>query len=123
MFIEKQDKNIQKLLISTKESASLPDKASKGAYSKWLENDIGRMRILTFPPGYEGDHICYKGHSIYVISGKYRMYLGESVIEWEEGDSFIIPNGVPHRSTNPGIHEVRIVMFDKHRWKKIKLYW
>ncbi|MFD1929176.1 cupin domain-containing protein [Sporosarcina siberiensis] len=112
--MEKQDENSMKLLVSRGDAPSVPDRAAKGAVSRWLQTDSVRMRLITFPPGYEGDHVCYKGHSIYVISGLYKMDLGDSQLEWREGDAFIIPDDVPHRSFNPGESEAKIIMFDNH---------
>lgn len=105
---------IDKFIISKSNASSTPDPAANGAVSRWLQHDSTRMRVITFPPGHEGDHVCYKGHSIYVISGTYKMEVGEEVANWKAGDAFIIPDGVPHRSSNPGDVEAKIVMFDNH---------
>lgn len=105
---------IEKLIVSKSGAPFVPDKASKGSVSRWLQDDSVRMRVITFPPGHEGDHICYKGHSIYVIAGNYKMELGDTIVNWEAGDAFIIPDGVPHRSSNPGDTEAQIVMYDNH---------
>lgn len=105
---------IESFIVSKKNAVSTPDKAANGAVSRWLQNDATRMRVITFPPGHEGDHVCYKGHSIYVIEGTYKMEVGEDVVEWTAGDAFIIPDDVPHRSSNPGNTEAKIVMFDMH---------
>lgn len=110
----KQSENLKKLMVSKNDDLYLPDRAAKGAASRWLETKSERMRVIIFPPGYEGDHVCYKGHSIYVISGVYKMDLEDTVVEWQKGDSFIIPNNVPHRSFNPSKNEAKIIMFDNH---------
>jgi quercetin dioxygenase-like cupin family protein len=103
---------LQKLKISRAHEPSLPDKVSAGAVSRWLETDEVRMRVITFPPGHVGDHYCYKGHAIYVISGRYEMEVGDETVEWQAGDAFIIPDGVSHRSKNPHPQAAQIVMFD-----------
>lgn len=103
-----------KLLVSRVDESSVPDRTAKGAVSRWLQTESVRMRLVTFPPGYKGDQVCYKGHSIYVISGFYKMALGNTELIWQEGDAFIIPDDVPHRSFNPGKTEAKIVMFDNH---------
>lgn len=113
-MIDQPDEHAEKLLISKADATSIPDRAAKGAVSRWLQTESVRMRIITFPPGYEGDHVCYKGHSIYVIAGLYKMELGNTELEWREGDAFIIPDDVPHRSFNPGETEAKIIMFDNH---------
>lgn len=111
---EQHDANSIKLLVSRNDAPYVADRAATGAVSRWLQTESVRMRIVAFPPEYEGDHVCYKGHSIYVISGSYKMELGNSVMEWREGDAFIIPDEVPHRSFNPGKNEAKIIMFDNH---------
>src|SRR5699024_4554666 len=61
--------NYEKLQISRNGDKTYPDKSSCGAHSRWLETDGKRQRIITYPKGYEADHICYDGHSFYVIEG------------------------------------------------------
>lgn len=38
----------------------------------------------------------------------------QRILEWQEGDAFIISDGVPHRSFNPGENEAKIVIVDNH---------
>lgn len=104
----------EKLLINKNNEPFSSDSAANGATSRWLQTETERMRIIKFPANYHGDHVCYKGHSIYVISGCYEMKVGDTVLEWQEGDAFIIPDGIPHRSKNSGKAEVKIIMFDNH---------
>lgn len=104
--------NYAKLIVSKSDATPTPDKAANGAVSRWLQSDSVRMRVITFPPGYEGDHVCYKGHSIYVIEGTYKMDIGDDIVQWNAGDAFVIPDNVPHRSFNPNEKEAKIVMFD-----------
>ena len=114
MVEEQRDDILGKLIVSYFDAPSKPDQASKGMVSRWLQHDSVRMRVGTLPAGYEADHICYKGHSIYVISGGFKMELEDSVLEWKEGDAFIIPDGVPHRLFNPSMVESKLVIFDNH---------
>lgn len=79
-----------------------------------LQTEDVRMRVLTYPPQHDGDHVCYKGHSIYVVAETYKMGIDDTVFEWQEGDAFIIPDSVPHRSFNPGEKEAKIVIVDNH---------
>lgn len=102
------------LWISRNNERPTPDEASKGAMSRWLQTEDVRMRVLTYPPQHDGDHVCYKGHSIYVVAGTYKMEIDDTVFEWQEGDAFIIPDSVPHRSFNPGEKEAKIVIVDNH---------
>lgn len=74
----------QKLLISRKSDRSIPDSASKGAVSRWLQTANVRMRVLTYPPYHDGDHVCYKGHSIYVVAVSYQMEVEDSILEWQK---------------------------------------
>jgi len=104
--------NLEKLYISKKDDVSQPDKASTGAYSRWLEGDGKRQRIVTYPKGYEADHICYAGHSFYMREGEIKIMLGDEVTEWKEGDAFIIPDQVPHRVFNPFELDDKVVVTD-----------
>lgn len=115
MVKNREGNNLGKeLIVSLSNAPYLPDGASNGTLSRWLQNDSIRMRIVTLPSGYEGDHTCYKGHSIYTICGFYKMELEDSVSEWKEGDAFIIPDGVPHRLFNPNSSEAKVIIFDNH---------
>lgn len=105
---------LDKFIISRSNAKLTPDKAANGAKSRWLQHENNRLRVITFPPGHEGDHVCYKGHSIYVVAGTYEMEVGDEKITWKAGDAFIIPDDVPHRSSNPGNEEAKIIMVDTH---------
>src|SRR5699024_3936004 len=104
------ESNLEKLYISKKEEVSQPDQASTGAYSRWLEGDGKRQRMVTYPKGYEADHICYAGHSFCMIEGEIKIMLGDEVTEWKEGDAFIIPDKVPHRVFNPFELDAKVVV-------------
>jgi|SRR5699024_652599 len=103
----------EKLRLSKKDDKSYPDKSSTGAYSRWLEIDEKRLRIITYPRGYEADHVCYDGHSFYVIYGNIKIELESEITEWHSGDAFIIPDGVPHRLFNLSEEDANIVVADK----------
>jgi len=105
--------NQEQLEISRKSDEPSPDKASKGAYSRRLELDGKRLRIVTYPKGYEADHVCYDGHSFYVIDGSVKIELGDEITEWDSGDAFIIPDGVPHRLINPFKEDAQVAVADK----------
>jgi len=104
--------NQEKLQISRKNDKSYPDKASIGAYSRWLEDDGRRLRIVTYPSGYEADHVCYDGHSFYVINGSVKIELGSEVTEWHADDAFIIPNNIPHCLFNITNEDAIVVVMD-----------
>jgi len=104
--------NQEKLRISKSNDQPIPDKASTGAYSRWIETDRKRQRIITYPKNYEADHICYDGHSFYVIEGNIQVVLGEEITEWQENDAFIIPDSVPHRVFNPFAMDAKVVVTD-----------
>lgn len=104
--------NIENLQFSRKDDRYHPDEASTGAYSRWLEIDGKRQRIVIYPTGYEADHICYDGHSFYIIEGSIKIVLGEEITEWQEGDSFIIPNNVSHRVLNSFDVDAKVVVTD-----------
>jgi len=105
--------NYEKLQISRNGDKTYPDKSSCGAHSRWLETDGKRQRIITYPKGYEADHICYDGHSFYVIEGNIKIELGEEITKWRKGDAFIIPDNVPHRVFNSFKEDARVVVTDR----------
>jgi len=107
-----EDNFLTKLKISRNEDSFLPDAAAKGAQSRWLQTDSARLRVLSLPPGFEGDHVCYKGHSIYMISGECILEIGDLQVTWKEGDAYIIPNQIPHRLINSGTVRTEMVIFD-----------
>lgn len=104
--------NRKKLRISKNNDKLSPDKASVGAYSRWLETDGKRLRIVTYPKNYEADHVCYEGHSFYVVEGVIKIAFGEEIIEWQANDAFIIPNNIPHRVFNPYRIDAKVVVSD-----------
>jgi len=89
-----------------------PDKLSTGAVSNWIETDKQRLRVVTYPPGYEADHTCYSGHAFYIVSGKIDIKHEDEVTKWEQGDSFIIPDEVPHVLMNPYGDNAKIIVVD-----------
>lgn len=101
-----------KLIVRKDADNYTPDAVSKGAESKWLENDGTRMRVVVYPSGYEADHVCYDGHSFYVAAGTIKIKLGEEITEWNEGDAFIIPDDVPHVVFNPNQKDAKVVVVD-----------
>lgn len=103
---------ISKVVKSKHNAKDSPDPVAKGAFSRWLEDDNIRMRIISYPPGFKADHICYKGHAIYVISGGIKLQMGEAVTEWGEGDAFIIPDDVPHVVVNDSNRDAKVVVVD-----------
>ncbi|WP_240375642.1 cupin domain-containing protein [Bacillus piscicola] len=104
--------NLTKVHISRGDEKATPDKASTGALSRWLETDKQRLRVVTYPTGYEADHVCYDGHSFYITEGSIKMEVGEEVVEWKEGDAFIIPDDVPHRVFNPFASDAKVIVVD-----------
>lgn len=104
--------HISKIEISNSGEKSIPDKASTGALSRWLETDKQRLRVVTYPSGYEADHTCLDGHAFYVASGKVNIKHDDEVSEWSEGDAFIIPDGVPHLVFNPFESDAKVVVVD-----------
>lgn len=103
---------LSKLIISKSNEEHTPDAASTGAFSRWLETDDQRMRVVVYPSGYEADHTCYDGHAFYIVSGNLNIKLGEQITEWNEGDAFIIPDDVPHRLFNPYNEDVKVIVVD-----------
>lgn len=106
--------NLSKVTVSKSTEIYLPDQASSGAVSRWLESGNMRMRIVVYPSGYEADHVCYQGHAFYVVSGSYKIKIDEIITEWNEGDAFIIPDAIPHIASNPYEEEVKVIVFDNH---------
>lgn len=104
--------NLAKLKISRGIEEATPDKASAGAFSRWLETEKQRLRVLTYPSDYEADHVCYDGHAFYVVEGSLKIELGKEISEWGKGDAFIIPDGVPHRVLNPFESDASVVVVD-----------
>ena len=104
--------NLNKVKISRNGEKTYADRASAGAYSRWLEVDGKRQRIVTYPSGYEADHTCYTGHSFYIIKGSIKIALGEEITEWQENDAFIIPDNVPHRLFNSFDVDAIVVVTD-----------
>ncbi|VEF47534.1 Uncharacterized conserved protein, contains double-stranded beta-helix domain [Bacillus freudenreichii] len=104
--------NLSKVKIAKREEEFTPDKASTGAFSKWLETDKQRLRLVKYPSGYEADHVCYDGHAFYIVSGSIKIEMGEELAEWQAGDAFIIPDEVPHRVVNPFDDDAQVVVVD-----------
>jgi len=104
--------NLSKLEVSREEEKVTPDKASAGAFSRWLETEKQRLRVVVYPKGYEADHICYDGHAFYIAEGSIKIELGHEVSEWGKGDAFIIPDGVPHKVLNPSESEAQVIVVD-----------
>ena len=104
--------NLSKVKVSKKDETFTADKASTGAFSRWLETDKQRLRVVKYPTGYEADHVCYEGHAFYVTEGSIKIEMGEEVAEWETGDAFIIPDDVPHRVFNPYDDDATVVVVD-----------
>ena len=68
----------------------------------WRTMQMGdiRVRMVEYPPGYQADHWCDKGHVLLVLEG-------EMVTELDDGREFILTSGTsyvvaddanPHRS-------------------------
>lgn len=70
------------------------------------------MRIVVYPVGYEADHVCHGGHSFYVIEGSIKIELGKEILEWQQGDAFIIPDNMEHRVFNPFHSDAKVVVTD-----------
>ena len=56
------------------------------AFSKTLQLDGLRVRIVECSKGYIADHWCRKGHIVHCLEGAF-------VTELENGDRFILPKG------------------------------
>ncbi|MBY7144422.1 cupin domain-containing protein [Virgibacillus sp. NKC19-3] len=105
---------MSKLIVSKKNDDFLPDSVSKGAFSKWLEDEKLRMRVVVYPSGYEADHVCYQGHAFYVVSGNIKIKIDEEITEWNKGDAFIIPDDIPHVVFNPNEEGAKVIVVDHH---------
>src|SRR5699024_11692685 len=105
----KKQSNQEKLRSTKSNDQPSPDKACTGDYSRWIETDRKRQRIITYPKNYEADHICYDGHSFYVIEGNIQVVLGEEITEWQENDDFIIPVNVHNHVFNPFVFVAKVV--------------
>lgn len=110
--IKMTESNVSKIQISRNNEKETSDKASTGAFSRWLQTDDKRLRIVVYPVGYEADHVCYDGHSFYVVEGCIKIELEEGISEWQQGDAFIIPDNVQHRIFNPFNSDARVVVVD-----------
>lgn len=106
------DGNLSKIQVSRNSDEFNEDKAATGALSRWIETDKQRLRVIIYPPGFEADHICYNGHSLYMVEGSIKIEFGEESSEWKKGDAFIIPDGVPHKVLNPFDSKARVVIAD-----------
>lgn len=104
--------NKRKIQVSKRNDQITPDKASDGAFSRWLEVDNKRMRVVTYPKGYKADHICFDGHSFYILEGKILIDIGDEIVEFEQGDAFIIPNNLQHRISNTFDLDAEVVVVD-----------
>lgn len=102
----------ENIIASKKNEDFLPDAASKGAFSRWLESEKIRLRVVVYPSGYEADHVCYQGHAFYVVSGHIKIKHDEEITEWSEGDAFIIPDEIPHVVFNPNDEEAKVIVVD-----------
>lgn len=106
------NQHISNIKTSKKEEVPTPDKVSAGALSKWIETDKQRLRVVTYPAGYEADHICYDGHAFYIAAGNIHIRHEDEVTEWKAGDAFIIPDTVPHLVFNPFNEDAQVVVVD-----------
>jgi len=70
------------------------------------------MRVVTYPKGYRADHICYDGHSFYMIEGKIIIDIGDEILTFEHGDAFIIPDNLQHRISNNFGLDAKVVVVD-----------
>lgn len=105
---------LSKIINSEHDENKTPDSAAQGALSRWLENENIRMRIMLYPSGFKSDHVCNKGHALYVISGNIKMYIGEDIAEWNEGDAFIIPDEIPHLVFNSEPEDAKVIVVDNN---------
>ena len=103
---------INKIPASKSNENPVPDRLSTGAFSNWLETDKQRLRVVTYPSGYEADHTCYDGHAFFVASGKINIKHDDELSEWNEGDAFIIPDGIPHVLVNPFDSDAKVIVVD-----------
>lgn len=79
-------KYIDQIKVSKSTEKPVPDKLSTGAVSNWIETDKQRLRVVTYPSGYEADHTCYDGHAFYIVSGKVNIKHEEEVSVWNAWD-------------------------------------
>ena len=58
-----------------------------------------RVRILELPEGFDEENWCEKGHQGYVLKGSFTITFetGDEFV-CEEGDAFVIPDDIKHRS-------------------------
>ncbi len=105
-------KYIDKIISSRQNQAPSPDSLSSSAFSNWLETSKQRLRVLTYPSGYEADHTCYDGHAFYIASGQIEIKHDEEVSKWSQGDAFIIPDGIPHLLINPFNEDAKVIVVD-----------
>ncbi|MFA1820904.1 hypothetical protein ACDX78_12090 [Virgibacillus oceani] len=64
--------NFSKLQVSKSEEKFTEDKLA-GTFSRWLESDQQRLRVVLYPTDYEADHICYNGHALFIVEGSIKI--------------------------------------------------
>jgi|SRR5699024_86645 len=101
-----------KKIKSTRNMKYIADSAAKGALSKWLETDGIRMRVLSYPPNFKADHICYKGHAIYIVAGTIKIKIENEIWTWKRDDALIIPENLAHEVINDNEKEAKVIVMD-----------
>lgn len=62
--------------------------------------------LVRLPPGYRGKPMRDSSSSVwFAIRGAGRAELGETTLEWEVRDSFVVPNWASHSLSNASAHE------------------
>jgi len=108
----RQNSYISSITYSNNNEDFIADPAANGALSRWIESDSMRLRIMSYPSEFEADHTCYKGHSLYILSGKIELQIGKEITKWKKGDALIIPDTVPHVVKNTSKEEAKVIVVD-----------
>jgi quercetin dioxygenase-like cupin family protein len=66
-------------------------------------NNLVRVRMVEYSPGYEADHWCEKGHILLCLSGELTTHLADGrKFSLSPGESYqVADHAEPHRSSTP----------------------
>src|SRR5699024_3593164 len=88
------------------------DSAAKVAFSKWLESNHIRMRLMSYPAQFKADQTFNKGHAMYDIFGEITIIVDNDIQPWKKGDALIIPENIPHEVINNSDKEAQVIVMD-----------
>ena len=70
--------------------------------ARWRTRQFGavRVRLVEYPPGYQSDHWCHKGHILFCVAGELETRLADGrSFRLTPGMSYqVADNAEPHRS-------------------------